>query len=146
MPSYKIQHRTRYTYAAPVIDCANQLMIYPLPDARLTVKSHVVTISQHPEVTVFTDYFGNQVGVFTLIQPHTELVIDSLAEVETHAIQFPMDEAPAAAQWDNLAGLRTDVAFMDFLKLPPTEVEAEIRAALGGIIAFGGLGSILGNR
>ncbi|RZK12512.1 MAG: transglutaminase family protein, partial [Hymenobacter sp.] len=36
MPSYKIQHRTRYAYAASVIDCANQLMIYPLPDARLT--------------------------------------------------------------------------------------------------------------
>lgn len=137
MPSYKIQHRTRYAYAAPVIDCANQLMIYPLPDARLTVKSHAVTISQHPDVALFTDYFGNQVGVFTLIQPHSELVIDSLAEVETHAILFPMDEAPAAAQWENLAGLRTDVAFMDFLKLPPTEVEAEIRAALGGIIAFG---------
>ena len=137
MASYKIQHRTRYAYAAPVIDCANQLMIYPLPDERLTVKSHTVSITQQPEVALFTDYFGNQVGVFSLIQPHAELVIDSLAEVETHAIQFPMDEEAAEAQWTQLASLRTDVAFMDFLKAPPTEVEAELRAALGGIVTYG---------
>ena len=133
MPAYKIQHRTRYAYAAPVIDCANQLMIYPLADARLTVKSHTVRITQQPEVALFTDYFGNQVGVFSLIQPHSELVIDSVAEVETHPIQFPMDEATAEAQWENLASLRTDVAFMDFLKLPASELEGEIRQALAGV-------------
>jgi transglutaminase-like putative cysteine protease len=137
MSSYKIQHRTRYTYAAPVIDCANQLMIYPLPDARLTVKHHSVSISQQPEVALFTDYFGNQVGVFSIIQPHSELVIDSLAEVETHAIQFPMDEAAADAQWANLASLRTDVAFMDFLKHTPSELESEIRQALGSVLTYG---------
>ncbi|RZL00650.1 MAG: transglutaminase family protein, partial [Hymenobacter sp.] len=137
MASYKIQHRTRYVYAAPVIDCANQLMVYPLPDERLTVKNHAVSISQHPEVALFTDCFGNQVGVFSLIQPHNELVIDSQAEVETHAIQFPMDEEPAEAQWANLANLRQDVAFMDFLRLPHSEIEAELRQALGGIVTYG---------
>jgi transglutaminase-like putative cysteine protease len=137
MPSYKIQHRTRYVYAAPVIDCANQLMIYPLADERLSVKNHTVSISQHPDVALFTDYFGNQVGVFSLIQPHTELVIDSLAEVETHAIQFPMDEADADAQWQNLASLRTDMAFMDFLKPAHVEIEPEIRQALSSVLTYG---------
>jgi transglutaminase-like putative cysteine protease len=137
MPSYKIQHRTRYAYAAPVIDCANQLMIYPLADERLSVKSHIVNISQQPDVALFTDYFGNQVGVFSLIQPHTELLIDSLAEVETHAIQFPMDEADADAQWQNLASLRTDIAFMDFLKPAHLEIEPEIRQALGSVLTYG---------
>ena len=137
MPTYKIQHRTRYAYATPVIDCANQLMIYPLPDARLTVLRHTVSISQQPEVALFTDYFGNQVGVFSLIEPHAELVIESLAEVETHAIQFPMDEQDAAAQWQHLAERRTDREFMDFLKLPPSAIEAEIRQALGGVLTHG---------
>lgn len=137
MPSYKIQHRTRYAYAAPVIDCANQLLLYPLADARLTVQSHAVSITGQPEVALFTDYFGNQVGVFSLIQPHAELVIESLAEVETHAIQFPMDEETAEAQWASLAGLRTDVAFMDFLKGLPSELEAELRQALGSIVTAG---------
>ena len=137
MASYKILHRTRYAYAAPVIDCTNQLMVYPLPDYRLTVRSHAVSITGQPEVAVFTDYFGNQVGVFSLIQPHAELVIESVAEVETHAIQFPMDEEKAAAQWEALASLRTDIAFLDFLKLPPSELEAEIRTALSDIVTFG---------
>jgi len=137
MPTYKILHRTRYAYAAPVTDCTNQLMIYPLPDHRLTVKSHTVSITGQPEVAMFTDYFGNQVGVFSLIAPHAELLIESVAEVETHAIQFPMDEEPAAAQWENLVSLRTDVAFMDFLKSPHSDLEAELRTALGGIVTFG---------
>jgi len=135
--SYKIQHRTRYAYAAPVIDCANQLMIYPLANEHLTVKQHTVSITGQPEVALFTDYFGNQVGVFSLLQPHSELVIESLAEVETHAIQFPMDEETADAQWANLAGLRADVAFLDFLKVTPSEVESEIRQALAGIVTYG---------
>jgi transglutaminase-like putative cysteine protease len=137
MSIYKILHRTRYAYAAPVIDCANQLMIYPLPDHRLTVRSHAVSITGQPEVALFTDYFGNQVGVFSLIQPHAELLIESVAEVETHAIQFPMDEETAAAQWENLAGLRFDVEFMDFLKVAHSELEPEIRQALSSIITFG---------
>jgi transglutaminase-like putative cysteine protease len=137
MSTYKILHRTRYAYAAPVIDCANQLMIYPLPDHRLTVRSHLVSITGQPEVALFTDYFGNQVGVFSLIQPHAELLIESVAEVETHAIQFPMDEETAAAQWDNLTGLRFNVEFMDFLKVPHSELEPEIRAALSSIVTFG---------
>lgn len=103
----------------------------------MQVKSHLVRITGQPEVALFTDYFGNQVGVFSLVEPHAELVIDSLAEVETHAIQFPMDAETAEAQWANLASLRADVAFMDFLKVPPTKVEAELRAALGGIVTYG---------
>jgi transglutaminase-like putative cysteine protease len=137
MPSYKILHRTRYAYAAPVIDCTNQLMIYPLADFRLTVKHHHVGITGQPDVALFTDYFGNQVGVFSLIEPHAELVIESVAEVETHAIQFPMDEEAAEAQWSHLAGLRADPAYMDFLKVPPLALEAEVRAALGGIVSYG---------
>jgi len=137
MSIYKILHRTRYAYAAPVIDCANQLMIYPLPDHRLTVRSHVVSITGQPEVALFTDYFGNQVGVFSLVQPHAELLIESVAEVETHAIQFPMDEETAAAQWESLAGLHLSVEFMDFLKAPHSELEPEIRQTLGGIVTAG---------
>ena len=137
MSVYKILHRTRYAYAAPVIDCTNQLMIYPLADERLTVRSHVVNITQQPDVALFDDYFGNQVGVFSLIKPHSELVIESLAEVETHPIQFPMDEEPAEAQWASLADLRTDPAFMDFLRVPHSELEDELREALAGIVTYG---------
>ena len=134
MPFYKIKHITRYAYAAPVIDCANQLMIYPLEDDRLTVKSHGVSITYNPDVAFFTDYFGNQVGVFTVISPHSELVIDSNLEVVTTPIQFPMDEASADDQWRNLASLRHDVAYMDFLTPEASALHQEIEDALRGIV------------
>jgi len=130
MPAYKIQHLTRYTYAAPVIDCANQLMIYPLEDERLTVDYHEVTINTIPEVALFTDYFGNQVGVFSIIRPHTELVIDSQLVVETHPILFPMDEESAELQWQHLSSIRQDAAFLDFLFVEKSSLQDEIRTAL----------------
>ena len=134
MPSYKIKHVTRYAYAAPVTDCTNKLMIYPLADERLEVKSQVVTITGNPDVAMFTDYFGNEVGVFSLVAPHTELRIESKADVVTHPIQFPMDEAPAAEQWQHLAGLAQDAAFIDFLHANNAALQAEIRPALAGVV------------
>ena len=134
MPSYKIKHLTRYAYAAPVIDCANQLMIYPLEDDRLQVKSQTVTISASPEIAYFTDYFGNQVGVFTVIQPHSELVIESNLEVMTTPIQFPMDEESAEQQWQHLADIRHDVAFMDFLDPHTSPLHEQIQTALRDVI------------
>jgi transglutaminase-like putative cysteine protease len=134
MSSYKIQHLTRYAYAAPVIDCANQLMIYPLEDERLTVKNHEVSITASPDTAFFTDYFGNQVGVFSIIKPHTELVIDSKLEVVTVPILFPMDEASAEEQWQHLAGLRQQAEFIDFLAIEKSPLLDEIRQALASEI------------
>jgi transglutaminase-like putative cysteine protease len=137
MPFYKIKHLTRYSYAAPVIDCANQLMIYPLEDERLTVQRHEVAVSLNPDTAFFTDYFGNKVGVFTLIQPHTELIIESNLEVVTHPILFPMDEESTEAQWENLASLRYDVAYMDFLTPEASELQQEIIDALREVTNLG---------
>ncbi len=50
-------------------------MIYPLADYRLEVKSQEVAVTGSPDVALFTDYFGNQVGVFSLVAPHAELRI-----------------------------------------------------------------------
>lgn len=135
MPSYKIKHTTRYSYAAPVIDCANQVMIYPLPDEHLEVARHTLTISSAPEVAVFTDYFGNQVGVFSVIQPHTELLIESYAEVETKPIFFPMDEAPGEEQWEHLRSLKTEGTFMDFLTLEASPAQPAIQQMVNSLVS-----------
>lgn len=134
MPSYKIKHLTRYAYGAPVTDCTNQLMVYPLADDRLEVKSQEVAVTGNPDVVLFTDYFGNQVGVFSLVAPHAELRIESNVAVVTHAIQFPMDEADAPTQWQHLAEIAHEAAFIDFLTVDNPALQAEIRGALAGII------------
>ncbi|RPD49949.1 transglutaminase family protein [Hymenobacter sediminis] len=121
MPAYNIKHITRYTYAAEVIDCVNQVMLYPLEDDRLEVIGHEVTISHDSGITHdtpisnYTDYFGNTVGIFTVLEPHTVLVIESTKDVVTHPIQFPMDEQPAEQQWQHLQEIHHDPTFIDFL-------------------------------
>ncbi len=114
MPYYKITHLTRYTYATAVIDCTNQIMLYPVIDERLDVKNHSLNISYKPDIEVFVDYFGNRVGVFSVIKPHTELLIESTAEVITQPVLVPMDEADAEEQWKHLQDIKSNPAFIDF--------------------------------
>jgi transglutaminase-like putative cysteine protease len=134
MPAYKIKHITRYTYASPVIDCTNQIMLYPVIDDRLEVKKHEIKISHHPEIEVFSDYFGNKVGAFSVINPHTELLIESTAEVFTKPVLVPMDEMPAEDQWKHLDEIKYNIDFFDFLKEAAFPSEAEAKKTLSGVI------------
>ena len=136
MPSYKINHTTRYSYLSTVIDCINQIMLYPIEDTHLNVKRHEIKISHNPDVEVFTDFFGNQVGVFSVIKPHTELLIESTAEITTNPIFFPMDEATAEDQWQHLKTLKTDVAYMDFLTLENFPSSNNMKSKLDEVINF----------
>src|SRR5215210_1287130 len=134
MPSYKIKHVKRYTYKSPVIDCTNQIMLYPIIDDRLEVKKHEIKVSNDPEIEVFTDYFGNKVGVFSVIIPHTELLIESTAEVFTKPVLVPMDEMPAEDQWKNLEDIKYNIDFFDLLLDAPFASYQEIKSTLSAII------------
>jgi transglutaminase-like putative cysteine protease len=116
MPTYKIKHITRYYYTSTVIDCINQIMLYPIIDALLEVRNHEIRISTDPVVETFVDYFGNHIGVFSVIKPHTSLLIESVADVITKPIIFPTDDMDASLQWEILKGLKHHTAYMDFLK------------------------------
>src|ERR1700690_4351018 len=116
MPSYKIKHVTLYSYSSTVIDCTNQIMLYPIVNSLLEVRNHDIKISHDPVVETFTDYFGNHIGVFSIIKPHTSLVIESVADVITKPITFPIDDMNAADQWEILKNLKFHTAYMDFLK------------------------------
>jgi transglutaminase-like putative cysteine protease len=126
MPEYHIKHITRYTYASPVIDSANQVMLFPISDLQQEVKKHDLLISHHPSVEVFTDYFGNQVGIFSLIKPHAELRIQSKIHVITGEVSLPEDETPADAQWENLSLIREQFPYMDFMLLENFDVHDEV--------------------
>lgn len=136
MASYKIKHLTRYSYASTVIDCVNQIMLYPIIDDRLEVKKHDINITNDPDVEVFTDFFGNKVGVFSVVKPHTELMIESLADIVTSPIQFPMDEASAEDQWKNLQEIKNDFAYMDFLTQEAFPSYHEMKTALEAVINY----------
>lgn len=136
MPSYKIKHITRYRYASTVIDCTNQIMLYPIVDALLEVRRHEVKISNYPAVEVFVDYFGNHTGVFSIIKPHTELLIESEAEVITKPVVFPADDMSPAEQWRSLSGVTNSIYYLDFLTQETFDSYFDVRDILAGIVNY----------
>src|SRR5258706_6121792 len=136
MSSYKIRHITRYMYASTVIDCTNQIMLYPIVDALLEVRRHEIKISHHPTIEIFVDYFGNHTGVFSVIKPHTELLIESEAEVITKPVTLPLDDISADKQWQYLEKLKNDISYMDFLTQENFFSRNEVKEVLSTIISY----------
>jgi transglutaminase-like putative cysteine protease len=134
MPSYKIKHITRYSYSSPVIDCINQIMLYPIIDSLVEVRNHEIKISLDPLIESFVDYFGNHVGVFSIIKPHTSLLIESVADVITKPIIFPADDMAPNLQWDALKNLQYHTAYMDFLKPEVFNSYEEVKNILNEIM------------
>lgn len=130
MPEYRIKHITRYTYPSPVIDSANQVMLFPINDEQQEVKKHELIITHHPAVEIFTDYFGNKVGIFSVIKPHTELSIQSNIEVITKEVQLPGSDTAAETQWDNLVMIREQFPYMDFMLQENFEAHDEVSAVV----------------
>ena len=130
MPEYRIKHITRYTYPSPVIDSANQVMLFPINDEQQEVKKHELIITHHPAVEIFTDYFGNKVGIFSVIKPHTELSIQSNIEVITKEVQLPVSDTAPETQWDNLVMIREQFPYMDFMLQENFEAHHEVSAVV----------------
>ena len=137
MPEYSIKHITRYSYPSPVIDSANQVMLFPLDDERQQVKKHELLITHHPSVEVFADYFGNKVGIFSITKPHTELIIQSLIEVETQEALLPKNEVTTVAQWEELGIIREQFPYMDFMLTENCESTEEIKSIVSAMNSEG---------
>lgn len=116
MPKFKIHHITRYSYEVPVIDSANQVMLFPIEDEYQEVLQHALSITGEPVIDTYTDYYGNQVGTFMYAASHTELVIDATMEVITHTRELPAITATKEEQWQNLEQIAWTIPYIDFLK------------------------------
>ena len=130
MSTYHIHHVTRYLYPSTVIDCTNQLMLYPVNDNLQLVKNHELKISGDPPIELFRDYFGNTVGMFSLVKPHTELKIVSDIEVSTSPVESPTDETAADTQWSELFSLCENYPYIDFLQQEVFAGSSEIEEML----------------
>lgn len=116
MPRFKIHHITKYTYGDAVRDSANQVLLFPIKDEHQEGLKQELHISGDPNVDIFKDYYGNEVGAFMHSAPHKELVIDSKIEVITKPRPVPADEVPKEKQWNELQQIRYTVPYIDFLK------------------------------
>ena len=80
---YRIEHDTRYTYAARVSTSQHVAYLRPRALPRQRVHRQELTVEPHPaRWTRRTDYFGNAVDQFTLLQPHAELAVRARSLVE----------------------------------------------------------------
>ena len=84
MPTFSIQHITRYKYDRPVKESVSQVKIFPVEDENQQMVSYDLQITGNPDVELFTDYFGNKVGDFSLLPPHNDFTIDSRMVVHTN--------------------------------------------------------------
>jgi transglutaminase-like putative cysteine protease len=77
MPIFNIHHITRYEYDRPVKESSNEVKIFPYNCPEQETLLHELNITNTPEIQTFTDYWGNKIGLFNLLPPHKELVIES---------------------------------------------------------------------
>lgn len=133
MADYHIKHITRYTYASTVIDCTNQIMLYPINDDKQSVNKHEIKITGEPPVDIFQDYFGNKIGVFSLVKPHNNLSIESIMDVVIQEIEIPGDTEAAEEQWKQLYQSDEVIPYMDFLQVESFVAEKEINEILASL-------------
>lgn len=130
MPRFKIHHITQYSYNAPVIDSANQVILFPIKDDYQEVVKQKLMISGDPPIERYVDYYGNEVGLFMHADAHTELVIDSKFEVVTYPRDAPQETISKEEQWENLISLKNEAAFIDFFNVGKFAAKEEVRAVV----------------
>jgi transglutaminase-like putative cysteine protease len=116
MPEIEIRHITQYIYDSPVRDSANQIILFPIKDEYQDVLKQEIIITGNPVVDTHTDYYGNEVGSFTYIQPHTVMQISSKISVTTKHRLLPVNDIFPGEQWEDLKRLKNIVPYIDFLK------------------------------
>jgi len=135
MPHFHILHRTHYLYSGLVIDSVNQVKLYPLNDAIQKVREHRIRISQQPVVHTIKDYFGNTTGFFTLVAPHSELIIDNRMEVEMLPPKKIELKDSVTDVWNEVSSESNQLLYHDFLKAEQAVCQAEVQAAIHEILA-----------
>ena len=83
MPVFNIHHITKYEYDRPVKESVNEIKIFPFSDFTQETLHHRVNITGQRDNFTKQDYWGNRTGMFNLMVPHRELVIESRLIVRT---------------------------------------------------------------
>src|ERR1700753_1107378 len=97
--TYRIVHKTTYTYKTPVSVGNHVAYLTPRTSAHHNCRSHELRITPVPAgISQREDYFGNSVTFFTIREPHTELMIEARSEVaiDGRVVSWP-ERSPSLA-------------------------------------------------
>jgi transglutaminase-like putative cysteine protease len=107
----RIQHRTGYRYASPVVSSFNEVRMTPLDDDGQVLIGHELRVEPRAAVLVYTDYWGAQVEFFDTHEPHDVLEVISTSTVDTASGFLPAQ----GASWEELAGDRVLDRWCEYL-------------------------------
>ncbi len=80
---FRVFHRTRYVYRAPVRDSYNELRLRPATDDKSRLEFFLLNLNPPTRLRHFRDNFFNYVHYFEVPEPHSELSIEAQCTINT---------------------------------------------------------------
>lgn len=135
MSKYNILHITRYHYASPVGNSANQIILFPKSEGNQEILDQKITIQPGTSIDYFSDYFENKIGVFTVVAPHSELIIRSELRVETKDSPSGESSLTVGQQWEDLAAKAFEYPYLDFNQVEKFKYLNEVNDVVSSLIS-----------
>ena len=138
--TYRVVHRTEYVYDSQVSASYGELYLLPRDVPGQVCRSAEVIIEPEPHgLRPRTDFFGNRVAHFAVLEPHTRLMVTAVSTVD---VERPASVALAAGQpWEMVRDrLQVDPSTDAFeargflLGSPKVVVSPAVRAYAGGLV------------
>ncbi|HLQ76952.1 MAG TPA: transglutaminase family protein [Terriglobia bacterium] len=105
---FEITHTTRYNYASPVARGLNEVHLTPRVLPLQSVRESVIQVDPAPAFLHHrTDYFGNEVSTFAVIERHERLTTTAKSLVE---VRDGADEIQSALSWEDARKLIAETA------------------------------------
>ena len=116
MTTYRIEHRTSYSYDSDVTGSYGLLHLRPRDLAWQTCVAHEIKIEPEPaDLFQHLDLYGNTKSYFHVVQPHTRLVVtaSSVVSVEVNTLdsgvlEMPWEQAVPRTQDDDHSAVHAD--------------------------------------
>jgi len=108
---FSISHHTKLNYSEPISESVMEVRVMPRTDDRQVLRQFAIKVT--PDIKAFhhTDWLGNAVHQFSVINSHQKIVISTNCVVETRPTRESLGELTAP-----LEGLIRDHRSRDFLQ------------------------------
>ncbi|MFE9427365.1 transglutaminase domain-containing protein [Kitasatospora sp. NPDC006697] len=121
----RIRHETRVGYPSPASSSHNEARMTPLTLPTQTVLDSRVVVTPGAAMWTYWDYWGTQVTVFDLADPHTSLSLTATSLVET----APPTQLPTPPSRAEIAARSAESRLAEYLSATPrTTVSPDLAA------------------
>lgn len=98
--TYRVQHRTEFSYATDVSLSQQLLRLTPRNTERQTLLADTILVEPSPVVRRSTrDWYGNETSFVSVQEPHRHLIVQASSSIQVDDPQWPLD---AADSWESV--------------------------------------------